>query len=157
MKYRMLQADELSALEADLKAFLIVNGIDGSIWEQINKDEPEKAVKLVEIFSDNVFQIVYEKMQYVEFRSEQSCIVFELGSEEMRLISLNRKSVGTCSLATPESIHEALTQHLDQLEIYQSKKNYTQERELEVHQLLSQGCVPSSKDFWVSLEKAFLE
>ena len=95
-------------------------------------------------------------MQYVEFRSENSCIVFELGKENMRLISLNRKPESTISLATPESIHEALTQHVDQLDIYQSTKNYTQERESEVHQLLTQGCVPSSKDFWTSLEQAFL-
>ena len=147
MKYRMLQADELSALEADLKAFLIVNGIDGTIWERINQDEPEKAIKLVEMFSDTVLQRVYEKLSYVEFRSEQSCIVFQCNEDHMRLISLVRKEGSTLSLDSPESIHDALVIHIDQLEVFQSRKNYTQEREQEIHNLLTQGCVPSSSDF----------
>ncbi len=157
MKYRMLKADELSALEGDLKAFLIINGVDGSTWEKINNDEPEKAIKLVEMFSDNVLQIVYEKIEVVEFRSTNTCIVFLLEQEQMRLISLVTKPGSTVSLESPETIHDVLTNNLDQIDVFQSVKKYSSNRESEIHTLLEQGCVPSTIEFWVSLEKAFLD
>ena len=67
MKYRMLKADELSALEGDLKAFLIVNGIDGSIWERINNEEPEKAVKLVKCSLITYFKSFMKKCNMWSF------------------------------------------------------------------------------------------
>ena len=81
MKYRMLTADELVPFEEELKQFLIVNGVHGDEWEQMNRDTPEKAIELVELFSDTVLQKVYEKIEFLEFRSVDSCLVFHCLSE----------------------------------------------------------------------------
>jgi hypothetical protein len=40
MKYRRLTQEELTHLEGDLKAFLIINGIDGEAWEKLNQESP---------------------------------------------------------------------------------------------------------------------
>ena len=47
MKYRMLTTEELTHFEEDLKQFLIVNGVHGDEWEQMNRETPDKAVELV--------------------------------------------------------------------------------------------------------------
>jgi hypothetical protein len=151
MKYRLLSNEELSALEEDLKAFLIINGIDGSTWENINKTEPQKAIGLVGLFSDSVLQKVYEKIKFLEFRASKTCIVFHCTENEIELISLylNKDSVGDFS--TPENIHQTLINYPTEILASKQSQSYKKSREEDIHQLIEQGCVPSVKDFWVSL------
>lgn len=152
MKFRCLTNEELTVLENDLKAFLIVNGIDGDEWAKINQNEPEKAIKLVEIFSDSVLQIAYSKMKYLEYRSPKTCIVFHCGDTNTEIISLQLNETTQADLSTPESIHHALLNHAGDIQLNRQSKPNNKSREEEIHQLLEQGCVPSSKEFWVSLE-----
>ena len=155
MKYRILTNEELAILEKDFVAFLIVNGIEGDMWAKINQEEPDKAIELVELFSDTVLQKVYEKIFYLEKRSEESCMVFYVGEKDMQLIVLSRKSESTIDLTTPELIHSALTNNLSELEVFSSKKPLNKTHELEVHDLVASGCVLSDKSFWTSLKTAF--
>ena len=154
MKYRVLTNEELIPLEEDLKAFLIVNGVDGSEWGKINVNQPEKAVELVELFSDVVLQKVYEKIQFLEFRSSTSCLIFKCGSESIDLISIQSLPESDCDLSTPESIHEALVKNSDSLTFFKSSKKYNGIREQEIHQMLESGCLLSSEDFWNLLTKS---
>lgn len=152
MKFRMLSDEELKVFEEDLKHFLIANGIDGSEWEKINKNDPDKAVDLVGIFSDAVLQKVYEKVRFLEFRSAQSCFVFKLRQDKIELIAIQRN--GQVDLSTPESIHDALTNRLAELQFFRSEKGYNLNREAEIHKMITDGCVPSHEAFWMQLEKA---
>lgn len=153
MKYRMLTDEELQHLEGDLKAFLIINGIEGDRWKELNESEPEKAVALVELFSDNVLQTVYEKVRFLEFRSPDLCLVFHCKPDNMELISISRVPGTACDLSTPESIHEALVYHAYGLTWFRTSKPYNETRELEIHRLLEQGSVLSTPEFWEALEK----
>lgn len=148
MKYRLLLSEELSHLDEDLKHFLIVNGIHGEEWERINKEQPEKAIQLVEIFSDTVLQKVYEKITYLEFRSPGTCMVFFCTPENLKLISIQRKEGAELDLSSPESIHEALRTKIKELDFFRSEKPYSKDRESEIHQMLEQGCFISSSEFW---------
>ncbi|MFZ9027913.1 MAG: DUF6495 family protein [Crocinitomicaceae bacterium] len=152
MKFRMLTKEEMQVFDEDFKHFLIVNGVSNEEWIEMNESNIEKATNLVELFADTVFQKVYEKMKFVEHRSDASCMVFKLNEEDIELISINRKSE-TVSLATPQSIHEALIKHPNLLTVFKTEKAYSKERELEVHEMISQGCVNSSEAFWMMLEK----
>ncbi len=153
MKYRVLTLEELEVFAEDFKQFLIVNGVHAEEWEEINKKDKKKAVKFVELFSDTVLQKVYEKIKFIEFRSEKSCMVFKLNKENIELISISTKEGSKISLETPEKIHHALVKTPDELTIFKTQKNYSKERELEVHEMISQGCVHSDEAFWNSLEK----
>ena len=152
MKYRMLTKEEMEVFDEDFKHFLIVNGVSKEEWVEMNKSNVDKATSLVELFADTVFQKVYEKMRFVEHRSDVSCMVFKLNQDNIELISINRTSEGV-SLATPESIHEALVKYPELLTVFKTEKAYLKERELEVHEMVSQGCVNSSEAFWMMLEK----
>jgi hypothetical protein len=150
MKYRMLSAEELVPFEEDLKQFLIVNGVHGDEWEQMNRDTPEKAIELVELFSDTVLQKVYEKIMFLEFRSVDSCLVFHCLSDRSLLIAIQHTQPDL-DLSTPESIHAALTGELSRLNFFRSEKMHQHSREEEVHRLFEQGCVPSDEAFWNAL------
>jgi hypothetical protein len=149
MKYRMLTNEELAPLDDDLKAFLIVNGVHSEEWARINADEPEKAKSIVGSFSDAVLQIVYEKLEFLEFRSAESCMLFRFGKDMLELISVQRKEENSqVDLSTPESIHMALSNHAGELTWFRTSRSYTAERETEIHRMLEGGCVVSSVDFW---------
>lgn len=149
----MLTNEELVIFEEDLKHFLIVNGIHAEEWEAMNKSNPEKAHDLVGLFSDAVLQKVYEKLKFIEHRSEGSCMVFKLGEDKIEMISINAKD-DSVDLSTPESIHEAIVTNADKLSFFRSEKAYSKTRELEIHEMVTQGCVNSSEAFWMQLNKA---
>jgi hypothetical protein len=153
MKYRILSDEELAHLEDDFKQFLIVNEVHDDEWREMNKKDSEKALSLVRLFSDTVLQKVYEKVNFIEHRSPNACMVFKLGEDKMDLISIASSGEKT-DLSTPESIHEALVKMPEKLQFFRSTKPYIKDREMEIHEMIEGGCVNSSEAFWILLEKA---
>ncbi len=149
MKFRILSDEELKLFEDDLKHFLIANGIDGDSWEKINKEDPEKAVDLIGIFSDTILQKVYERIRFLEFRSKEKCFVFRMGEEGIELIALEGSE--KVDLSTPESIHSALIETPSEIKFFKTAKKYSLPREVEIHKMLNDGCVPSHETFWIQL------
>jgi len=154
MKYRLLNKEEMEIFDQDFKHFLIANGVSNEEWVELNQNDIEKATQLVELFSDTIFQKVYEKIQFIEFRSPESCIVFNCLPDSIELISINRKSA-TVDLSTPDSIHKALTKNANEINYFKSSKKYNTLRELEIHQMIENGCFNSSEAFWNSLTQLF--
>ena len=150
MKYRILTKEEMQIFDEDFKHFMITNGVTNEEWIEMNQSDVPRATKLVELFSDTVLQIVYEKIKFIEFRSTESCIVFNCLPEKMELISLNKKG-GSVDLSTPELIHTALTNEPSHLTCFKTEKKYIQSREEEIHQLIEQGCYNSTQEFWDAL------
>ena len=150
MKYRILTKEEMQIFDEDFKHFMITNGVTNEEWIEMNISDIPKATALVELFSDTVLQKVYEKLQFIEFRSEDACMIFHCKKENMELISLNKKS-GNSDLSTPESIHESLSKNPEELSIFKTEKAYTEIREIEMHQLFEKGCFVSSQEFWDAL------
>lgn len=150
MKYRILTKEEMEIFDEDFKHFMITNGVTNEEWLEMNQSDLEKATALVELFSDTVLQKVYEKLQFIEFRSEDACMIFHCKKENMELISLNKKG-GKADLSTPKTIHDSLTNHPEDLSIFKTEKNYTTSREEEMHELFEKGCFVSSQEFWDAL------
>ncbi len=153
MKYRMLNEEERKIFDEDFKAFLITNGIHAEEWAEMNTNDVEKATSLVELFSDIVLEKVYQKIEFIEFRAKDSCLVFRCSPDEMHLISIVSKDQNTVDLSTPESIHKAMVEQSGKLDVFRTKKAYSTIREFEIHQMIEQGCVNSSKEFWEALEQ----
>lgn len=154
MKYRLLSNEELEHLEVELKQFLIVNGVHAEEWLQINKTEPDKAVRLVELFSDSVLETVYDKIKVLEFRSPESCMVFHFHENKVELISIQRNKDSQADLSSPESIHSSLINYSHELSFFKSEKEIQSKRNLEIHRMIEQGCYISTTEFWESLKLA---
>ena len=151
MKYRILTKQEMEIFDEDFKHFLITNGVKNEEWLAMNQSDIEKATTLVELFSDTVLHKVYEKIEFIEFRSPDACMIFRCLPERMELISLNKKQ-GISDLSTPETIHEALSKSPEELSIFKSEKTYSISREEEMHELFEKGCFVSSQEFWNALQ-----
>ena len=151
MKYRILTKQEMEIFDEDFKHFLITNGVKNEEWLAMNQSDIEKATTLVELFSDTVLHKVYEKIEYIEFRSPDACMIFRCLPQRMALISLNKKK-GISDLSTSESIHKALSKSPEDLSIFKSEKEYSISREEEMHELFEKGCFVSSQEFWNALQ-----
>jgi hypothetical protein len=151
MKYRILTKQEMEIFDEDFKHFLITNGVKNEEWLAMNQSDIEKATTLVELFSDTVLHKVYEKIEFIEFRSPDACMIFRCLPERMELLSLNKKQ-GSSDLSTPETIHEALSKSPEDLSIFKSEKEYSISREEEMHELFEKGCFVSSQEFWNALQ-----
>lgn len=153
MKYRILKDEELVELEEQLKQFLIVNGIDGAEWKRINEEEPDKALDLVELFSDYVLQIIYEQTRYLERRTEDTVFFFHYADDKASLIAIKAEQENPAiDLSTSEGILEALQKNAKQLAFFKSEKVYTKAREMEVHDMFQRGCLKSTQELWELLE-----
>jgi hypothetical protein len=159
MKFRMLTHEELSHLEEELKHFLIINHVHKEEWKKINQENPSLALELVGLFSDQVLQRVYENIHFLEHRSTDACFVFHMKVEEIEMIALQKKNNEDKSIdfSTPESIHDALTNQPSSVGFFKHTKPYSKNREVEIHQMVEQGCVKSVESFWESLKLALVD
>lgn len=148
MKYRMLSEEELQALEPELKEFLIVNGFDGQKWEQLNREQPDKAYKVVELFSDIVLEKVYKKVQVLERRDATSLTIVSVGQTVMELIHVFMKKNVSTQMAEQSTISDLFREHPNACEVYRGKKVFQLSREEEVHQLIAQKFVVVPLQIW---------
>jgi len=69
MKYRRLTLEELKPLEDEFIDFLVVNGVIADDWEQLLANDVEKSNKIIDAFSEVVFEGIMRKTQFLEYRS----------------------------------------------------------------------------------------
>jgi len=155
MKFKILSKEDLEHLEEELKHFLISNGVSNEEWIEMNQNDPDKAIDLVEVFSDVVYQKVFENLKFIEHQSAKSLLVFKCAKDKIHLIGINVKEGMEGDLSSPENIQKTLTEKASSLELFKSSKEYSKERELEVFEMIESGCVNSHEAFWMQLEKLF--
>ncbi len=148
----MLSREELHHLEAEFKHFLIVNHIHSDEWKKMNESEPEKAIALVELFSDTVLLKVYEKVEYMEFRSKQLFSVYRIYSDKMEAIYVKSED-DTLNLEKDEEISLAINSNPSKISIYRAEKKVNPFKEDEVHRLAEQGCIKSTVSVWEKFSK----
>ena len=83
MKYRRLRQDELESLEKEFVRFLASNQVTAEDWEKLKAGALEKAEKLIEIFSDIVFEKILSDVEYMEFQTPRDIKTFHF--EEVRI------------------------------------------------------------------------
>lgn len=153
MRFRKLTIEELTTLEPELKQFLILNEIYGDDWEKLNQENPEKAQSLVDIFSDNVLDKVYSKIDFLEKRASNAFSVFSVTNTDIETITIQSNNL---ELFTNEQIEVALNKHLAELEIFCGTKKIETTKSDEVFKLIQSGCDLSTYDVWHSFS-SFLD
>ena len=137
MKYRRLTMEELEALESDFIQFLAANSISGADWEKMKTEEPEQAESLVEKFSDVVLQKVLERIEFVELRTSKDWKVFKCGKEKIQLVGISTAEDSTLDFTQIKMLNELAD---SDSEVYTAEKEYAEEREIEVFNMLNNGC-----------------
>jgi hypothetical protein len=154
MKYRYLSHDELKNLETELLQFLIVNGVDGKLWKEMNDNEPEKAVHLVGLFSDAILQRTLEKVNYGEKIHENHYFVFEFREKDIEMFGL-RCHKSPKKLEVFEDFISILQTKPDSVELFHQTKAYYVNREIEIFGMMNNGLLLSDKSNFDFLQNLF--
>ena len=152
MKYRILSNKELQPLKDDFIKFLSANTVTGEDWAKIKSNKPDEAMKLVEIFSDIVWEKALEKIKYLEHRDNKYLKVFYCGENKIEMVGFKVKAKNAPSLLDETTFQLLGTGDLKFSELNakfsSSKKNYTLSRNMEVFSMIQSGCVPCKKAFF---------
>ncbi len=143
VKYRSLLADELKTFEKEFISFLVVNGVAPETWEALKQDDQDKANQIIDQFSDVVFESVFRKATFIDFISEKSIKCFQFLEKEVRLVGLDAAVDSPVNFLSDQPIDQVLAAHIDALEVYQTKKAYQVQRELEMFNMTNKGAVLS--------------
>lgn len=149
-KYRLLTDEELSHLEKEFIEYLVINGITAGDWVKMKAEENEKALKIVNLFSDVVLEGAMRKIHYVEFREPNSLSCFHF--QEHKAI-LARLVVMDSGIDLTQQIDEKLvlnSAHI-QPELTVTEKEYSETRELELFQWINRGAEVSDGNLFKTL------
>ena len=92
MKYERISIDELEKLEKEFIDFLVVNGISPIDWVSIKENEPLTADKIINQFSDVVWESILRSTKYLDKIENKISYFFECNLEEINLIIINKST-----------------------------------------------------------------
>ncbi len=142
MKYRRLTKDELQEVEKEFVRFLAANTITAPEWEKLKSEQPDKAECLIDLFSDQVFEQVLKRVEFLEHRTAHDLKLFHCRKEEIELMGLKiegETAIDFTQRQSPEEMIQLLRLSGANLKLMNGVKQYRQERELELFQLMESG------------------
>lgn len=110
-------------------------------WERMKKVEQEKANELIDVFSDVVYDKVLSKISYLEYRDIKTLNVFYFAEDKIRLVGLRVKEGGKLDLTAPDVLEQWTENNNASVNIVRSERDYEKEKQLEIFELLQNGCL----------------
>lgn len=137
MKYTRLSLNDLKDLEKEFIEFLIVNGIEAEEWEEMKKKEMGKVEKIIDQFSDVIWESVLRKTTMVEHRRPSKLTICHVEDEE--LLTLNIQTIGeTADLTKQEEIDRVMAD-IDQHKVSLQKDKISKPATEQLFELIQLG------------------
>jgi hypothetical protein len=152
MKYRRLTIEELQNLEQRFIQFLVANTITGADWAKLKTDEPEQASRLIDIFSEMMFETSLKKVQYLKLRTVKEMKVFRCDADKIVLMGLLADEKTPVDFTQLIDLKEIM-HHTEGLSIYRTEKTFDGNREQELFKMMETGCLISDNQLFDLLEK----
>jgi len=139
MKYARLTKEQFEELAQEFTNFLATQAIDKAEWDKIKAEKPEVAEQELDVFSDLIWEGVLTKATYLEFFSKNHVFLFQCFDTYIKSIVL--KSLDPeVDFLSKEGLHW-LSDNMftDSLEMKVGRKEFTDERNVSIFQLIQQG------------------
>ena len=154
-KYRILSESELKTFEKEFVDYLVVNGITADDWVKMKTDENEKALKIVDLFSDVILESVLRKIQFLEIRTNAYVQAIQCLDEKMIMIAISSKDVRyKMTDLNPETPKDVISEYF---ELHQGEKNYDGSREMALFEMTEKGYEISDGKLFKTLLMASVE
>jgi hypothetical protein len=140
-KYRLLSSEELHEMEKEFVEYLIINGITADEWATLKETGPEKVEKIIELFSDVVFESILQKVQFLEYREKKSLKVFQCLPSSLVAVVMECRGEEDVDFTNPSFIQKASTIPPASLQVYSTSKPYHKNREMELFDMIQGGCI----------------
>jgi hypothetical protein len=139
MKYARLTKEQFEELTQEFTNFLATQAIDKAEWDKIKAEKPEVAEQELDVFSDLIWEGVLTKATYLEFFSKNHIFLFHSFDTYVQSIVL-KSLVPETDFLTKEGL-QWLSDNMfaENIEMKVGKKEFTEERNLSIFQLIQQG------------------
>ncbi|MFK8043866.1 MAG: DUF6495 family protein [Crocinitomicaceae bacterium] len=138
-KYRALSKSELIEFKDEFISFLVINGIEADDWQKLKDSDQQKAEKIIDHFSEVIFEGIFRKNMYLEFVSAKSMKCFQFLQEKAILVGLDAKSDSKINFLGEQSLDSIILNNSNGVEVYHTSKTYSKTREEEMFDMLSSG------------------
>jgi hypothetical protein len=153
MKYKRLTIEELKEFEPEFIIFLSAAQITGKDWDTMKKNEIKKAEELIDVFSDMVYQKVMSKIQFLEYRDEKTLNIFNCTTDKIILMGIRVKDHSSINLKMDDVFTQWNNSNLNSINIIKTEKEYVKQREVEVFELLENGCLITNDKLYTILNE----
>ena len=139
MKYDRLTKEQFEELHAEFINFLSTQSIDKQEWDKIKLETPEVAEQELDVFSDLIWEGVLTRTEYLEHFSKNYIFLFHCLDTYVQSIVL-KSLVPEINFLTKEGL-QWLSDNMftDTIEMKVGKKEFTEERNSSIFQLIQQG------------------
>ncbi|MDX1666176.1 MAG: DUF6495 family protein [Saprospiraceae bacterium] len=146
MKYRRLRIDELEELESEFVRFLAAQAITGPDWVKIKEVQPQRAEKLIEQFSDMVFEQVLKNVEFLEIKKPKELKIFKCLDDRIILMGLIVEGQTRLDLTQnlpPARMMEQLQASDAKIKLFRAERRYREGRERDLFELMEKGALIS--------------
>lgn len=151
MKYKRLTKEQFEALHQEFSNFLATQSIDKAEWDSIKTSTPEVAEQELDVFSDLIWEGVLTNAQYLEHFSQNHIFLFHC--QEKLIQSIVLKSLNPEVNFMEKEGLQWLSDNLftDTVEIHLGKREYQEERNAAIFDLITQGAILSDGQLFLQI------
>ena len=151
MKYKRLTKEQFEALYQEFITFLATQSIDKAEWDKIKLEKPEVAEQELDVFSDLIWEGVLKSANYLEHFSKNHIFLFHC--QELLIQSIVLKSLDSEVDFMNKDGLLWLSDNLftDTVEMHIGKKEYDEERNKAIFDLITQGAILSDGQLYLQI------
>ena len=151
MKYKRLTKEQFEALNKEFSNFLAIQSIDKGEWDKIKSDKPEVAEQELDVFSDLIWEGVLTNAHYLEHFSKNHIFLFHC--QEKLIQSIVLKALEPQVDFMEKDGLQWLSDNLftDTVEIHLGKKEYKEERNAAIFDLIKEGAILSDGQLYLQI------
>ncbi|MFH6769560.1 DUF6495 family protein [Gaetbulibacter aquiaggeris] len=147
MKYSRLTKEQFEELQQEFINFLATQSVTADEWKNLKENRPELAEMELDVFSDLIWEGVLKSAKYLEHISPQHMHLFSINNDHMHVIAVTLKN--KVDMTTKEGFNWLRENLMDEnVAFLQAKKEYSDDRNLDVFKLIQQGSVITKGDLY---------
>ena len=153
MKYTRLTKEQFDELHTEFINFLATQAIDKAEWDKIKIEQPEIAEQELDIFSDLIWEGVLSRAEFLEHFSKNHIFLFQCFDTNVKSIVL-KSLVPETDFLTKDGL-QWLSDNMftDTIEMKIGKKDYSEERNSAIFQLIQQGAFLSGGELFKQINE----
>jgi len=151
MKYKRLTKEQFEALHQEFINFLASQSIDKAEWDKIKTDKPEVAEQELDVFSDLIWEGVLTNAHYLEHFSKNHIFLFHCQEKFIQSIVLKALEPQVDFMQKEGLQWLSDNMFTDTVEIHIGKKDYQQERNMAIFDLITEGAILSDGQLYLQI------
>ena len=151
MKYKRLTKEQFESLHQEFANFLASQSIDKKEWDELKANKPDVAEQELDVFSDLIWEGVLTNAKVLEHFSKNHIFLFHCQDQFIQSIVL-KSLVSEVDFLTKEGL-QWLTDNMftETVEMHIGKKDYDQERNAVIFDLITQGAILSDGQLFIQI------